>query len=59
MQRDQLLQCLLEWRERLEGGEGRGDVPECGPDWSREMGHWLMNIRLDGLQLSTTSGMAM
>ena len=61
IQRERLLQYVMEWRKRLEGGEGgggRGGVPKCGPDWSLEMGQWLASIRLDGLQLSPASGLA-
>ena len=39
-------------------GQGAGvvELPTCGPDWTRELEQWLATIRLDGLQLSTKSG---
>ena len=55
----------MEWRERLKGGtegakEGQGaavmELPRCGPGWTHELEQWLTTVRLDGLQLSTKSG---
>ena len=39
-------------------GQGAGVVklPTCGPDWTHDLEQWLATIRLDGMQLSTKSG---
>lgn len=54
VQREKLLESVLGWRERVEGGvEG---LPKKGPDWTVDLGQWLAGIRMDGVKITQPPG---
>ena len=55
VQKDCLLQHVVRWRERLLQGVEEEGLSSSPPSWTRDMEQWLSGVRLDGVELSTSS----
>ena len=54
VKKERLLELVLAWKERVEGG--LGELPKRGPDWSAALGQWLSEIRMDGVKVTPPPG---